>query len=108
MGGRSWPIIWSPDARVDLADIWNYYAQVAGRNTADNTIREIGDACGILESHRFAGRSREEVRPGLRSIIAYPYVVFYRVTKDVAEISRVLDGRRDVDEIFAEDAEERV
>jgi hypothetical protein len=28
-------------------------------------------------------------------------VIFYRVTNDVAEIVRVLEGRRDLDEIFA-------
>ena len=29
-----------------------------------------------------------------------PHVVFYRVSNDVAEIVRVLDGRRDLEEIF--------
>jgi toxin ParE1/3/4 len=42
------------------------------------------------------------VRPGLRSIAVSPHVVFYRVTAGVAEVVRVLDGRRDLDEIFAE------
>jgi plasmid stabilization system protein ParE len=32
---------------------------------------------------------------------ASPHVVFYRVNDDVAEIVRVLDGRRDLDEVFA-------
>jgi plasmid stabilization system protein ParE len=35
-----------------------------------------------------------------------PHVVFYRVTNDGAEIVRVLDGRRDLDEIFARDPRE--
>jgi plasmid stabilization system protein ParE len=30
-------------------------------------------------------------------------VIFYRVNENVAEIVRVLDGRRDIDEIFADD-----
>ena len=55
----------------------------------------------MLDSHPFAGRGRNEVRPGLRSIAASPHVVFYRVNNDVAEIVRVLDGRRDLEEIFA-------
>jgi toxin ParE1/3/4 len=56
-----------------------------------------------LQDHPFAGRARDDVRPGLRSIAASPHVVFYRVRNEVAEIIRVLDRRRDVDEIFAGD-----
>ena len=95
------PIDWSPEARADLSEIWNYYVKVAGRHTADKIVREIGEVCRLLEDHPFAGRARDEVRPGLRSIAARPHVVFYRVKNDIAEIVRVLDGRRDLDEIFA-------
>jgi toxin ParE1/3/4 len=96
------PIVWSPDARADLSEIWNYYAKVASRHTADKIVREIGEMCRLLENHPLAGRARDEVRPGLRSIAARPHVVFYRVNNDAPEIIRVLDGRRDLDEIFAE------
>src|SRR6202161_4305839 len=102
MADRRRPIDWSPNARADLSEIWNYYVTVAGRQTADKVVREIGEACRLLENHPFAGRARNEVRPGLRSIATRPHVVFYRVNNDVAEIVRVLDGRRDLDEIFAE------
>ena len=72
------PVIWSSDARSDLSEIWDYYFKVAGR-------------------------VREEVRPGLRSIAASPHVVFYRVRDEAAAIIRVLDGRRDLDDIFMGD-----
>lgn len=98
------PINWSPEARADLSEIRNYYMQVAGRHTADRIVREIGEACRLLEDHPFAGRARNEVRPGLRSIAAHPHAIFYRVNNDVAEIVRVLDGRRDLDEIFSPNA----
>jgi toxin ParE1/3/4 len=97
------PVVWSPDARSDLAEIWDYYVTVASPHTADRIVREIGEACRLLEDHPLAGRARKEVRPGLRSIAAGPHVIFYRVTENVAEIVRVLDGRRDLDEIFGED-----
>src|SRR2546430_2214436 len=102
-GGRR-PLIWSPEARTDLADIWSYYARAAGPQTADNIIRDIGQACRLLEDHPYGGRPRDEVRPGLRAVVARPHVIFYRVTKDdTAEIIRVLDGRRDIEEIFADE-----
>jgi plasmid stabilization system protein ParE len=51
-------------------------------------------------------RPRDEVRPGLRSVVANPHVVFYRVNADgLAEVVRVIDGRRDIDAIFDETEE---
>ncbi len=38
--------------------------------------------------------------PGLRSILVYPYIVFYRVTGATVEIVRVLHQRRDFAAIF--------
>jgi len=98
---RRRPVTWSSDARSDLSEIWDYYVGVAGRHTADRIVRGIDEATRHLEEHPFAGRARNEVRAGLRSIVTGPHVVFYRVKDDVAEVVRVLDGRRDIDEIFA-------
>jgi len=51
------------------------------------------------------GRARDEVRPGLRSVVANPHVIFYRVTADeIAQIVRVIDGRRDIDAVFDDPA----
>jgi toxin ParE1/3/4 len=101
MAGASRPPIWSPEAVADLSDIWSYYEGVASRRTADNIIRAIGDAVRLLEDHPYGGRARDEVRPGLRSVVANPHVIFYRVIADeVAEIVRVIDGRRDIDAVF--------
>jgi len=97
------PLIWSPEALADLSDIWDYYAQAASRQTADSIIRAIGNAVRLLEDHPYGGRTRDEVRPGLRSIAASPHVVFYRViANEIAQIVRVIDGRRDIDAIFEE------
>jgi len=96
------PVIWSSEARSDLTAIWDYYAEVAGRHTAEKIVREVGAACVPLEHHPFAGRSRSEVWPGLRSVVASPHVIFYRVKNDAAEIVRVLDGRQDIDAHFAD------
>jgi toxin ParE1/3/4 len=100
---RRRPIIWSPEARADLSEIWNYYASAAGRQTANKIVHEIGQACSLLQGYPFAGRARDEVRPGFRSIAAAPHVVFYRVRNGIAEIVRVLDGRRDLDTIFTDE-----
>jgi toxin ParE1/3/4 len=54
----------------------------------------------MVEEHPLIGRKRDEVRPGLRSLVSHPNVIFYRVRNDIPEIVRVLDGRRDIDSIF--------
>ena len=104
MRGRKRPAIWSPEARSDLSEIWAYYQRAAGRQAADKIVREINAAVMLLEEYPLGGRSREELRPGLRSIAAPPHVLFYRVRRAVPEIVRVLDGRRDIEEIFSDDA----
>lgn len=55
----------------------------------------------LIEEHPFAGRGRDELRPGLRSFAATPHVVFYRVVDDTPQVVRVLDGRQDIEEKFA-------
>lgn len=99
------PLIWSPDALADLAEIWDYYANTAGPQIANRMVREIEKSCRLLQQHPLAGRARDDVRTGLRSIVANPYVLFYRIAGDVPEVVRVLHGRRDLDEIFSDDPE---
>lgn len=100
------PVIWSPEARADLSEIWGYYAKVGGRNRADNIVRAISDASRLIEDHPLAGRTRDEIRPGLRSIAAHPHVIFYRLRGDVAEIVRILHGKRDLEDILVQHPDE--
>ena len=97
------PPLWSPEALSDIDQLWDYYAKVAGRATADKILREIGKVVATITDHPLAGRSRDELRPGLRSLSTYPHIVFYRLQEDRPEIVRVLDGRLDIDEIFSEE-----
>ena len=91
----------SPEALDDRERIWDYYARVAGRHTAEKVLRKIAEVIARIEDHPFAGRARNEVRPGLRSFAATPHVVFYRVVNDTPEIVRVLNGRQDIEKEFA-------
>jgi toxin ParE1/3/4 len=95
------PALWSPEALDDRERIWDYYVRVAGRHTAEKVLREIAEVIALIEDHPFAGRARDEVRPGLRSFAATPHVVFYRVAGETPQIVRMLDGRQDIEEKFA-------
>lgn len=97
------PIIWSPEALDDVDHLWDYYAHIAGRATADKVVREIARVVRTIDDLPSAGRARDEIRAGLRSLAATPQIVFYRLNNDQAEIVRVLDGRQDIEEIFSDD-----
>lgn len=107
MAGAKPPVVWSPQARADLVSIWRYYNEAAGIETADGIVRSVVNATRLLGEHPHIGRSRDEVRPGLRSIASRPFVIFYRVTAaDAVEIIRAIDGRRDIDDVFADENRE--
>jgi toxin ParE1/3/4 len=102
MAGRRGTAIWSPEALLDFDEIWDHHKRVAGVNIAEKIARENGEVVATIEDYPLAGRSRNELRPGIRSLAANPHVVFYRVKDGAPEIVRVLDGRQDIEEIFAE------
>jgi toxin ParE1/3/4 len=56
----------------------------------------------MLSNFQDAGRSREELAPGLRSFLVKQYVIFYRVIPEGIEVIRVLHGSRDMDQVLAE------
>jgi toxin ParE1/3/4 len=102
------PPLWSPEALSDIDQLWDYYAEVAGRATADKILREVGKVVATIADYPLAGRSRDELRSGLRSLAVNPQVVFYRLRQDRPEIVRVLDGRQDIGEIFPDEGEESI
>ena len=87
------------EARADLLQIDSYIAE---RNpaTADSLAEAINKKFENLLHFPFIGRDRSDLGPGLRSIVADHYVIFYMVEVNRLTIVRVLDGRRDIDAEF--------
>ena len=98
-------VIWTPTARHDLLDIWDYFVSVASPEIADNLLREIHIVAGrlLMEPRMFA--VRRDLMPnlpgGLRSMPVHPYAIFYRIEpltdaddQDM-HIIRVLHEQRD-------------
>ena len=105
MARRSRAVIWSANAERDIDEIWDYLEKEASTEIADEKVRDIARRCEMLARHPFAGRPRSDLIRGMRSILANPYAIFYRVNASNAEIVRVLHQRRDVDAIFAVESE---
>jgi len=92
-------IAFSEEADSDLLHILTY---LASRNrTAALALADLFNIkIESLAHFPFIGRDRSIFAPGLRSIVAENYVVFYRVERERVLIVRVLDGRRDIEAEF--------
>ena len=89
-------LIWAPKADQDLLDIWNHYAAEASTETADKIVEHIVMTARRVGGLPMSGRSRDDLKQGARSVLAHPYVVFYRVMGTDVEILRVLHERRNL------------
>jgi toxin ParE1/3/4 len=94
-------LVWAPQARADLLEIWGYFVRVGSADVADGILFDIERTAIRLRQHQFMGRSRDDLVPGLRSILAHPHVIFYRISGDTIEIARVLHQRRDLAAVFS-------
>lgn len=95
-------VIWAPAARRDLVGIWKYLAGVASEQVADSLLRKIADAVDRLIDHPYAGRPRNEIGSGLRSVLVQPHLIVYRVANATIEIVRILHERQDISSAFDE------
>ena len=87
-------------AVADLAEIWAYIALDSPDNT-DLFIDRIFRICqqGLASNPRL-GRTREELSPGLRSLVFESYVIFYHPMPNGVAVVRVLHGMRDIESNF--------
>ena len=86
---------WSPEAADDLERI---YRRIEADNPAAalRVVQTIYDAATTL--HTFPERGRLSRRSGAREIVfspPLPYILVYRVTGDLVEISRVWHAAQD-------------
>jgi len=88
-----------------LIEIWKYFSKVASAEIADKILRAIDRGVGTLREYPFLGRPRDEIAPGLRSLLVHPHSILYRVRETTIEITRILHERRDFAAALADDGE---
>jgi len=87
-------------ARHDVIDIWRYIAE-DDEAAADRFIDLLTHHFRTLGTNPYAGRRRDELRPGYRSFPVGEYLILYRVAKPGVNILHVVHGRRDLVSLFA-------
>lgn len=84
----------------ELVEIWAYIALDSPDN-ADHFVDRIFRICQEgLASNPHLGRAREELSPGLRSLVFESYVIFYHPIPNSVAVVRVLHGMRDIESNF--------
>jgi toxin ParE1/3/4 len=85
----------SQDARSDLKEIARYIARdkpVAARQW----VEKIKSKCRLLTSQPDLGESRPDLGENVRFTLVGSYVVFYRRSGSIIEVSRVIRGDREI------------
>ena len=70
------------------------------RINADRFMRRFEQRFKSLAEQPMMGRSRDDLRSGLRSHPFESYLIFYKPLGDGIEVIRVLHAARDVDAMF--------
>ena len=94
-------VIKTPQAELDLVEIWLYVAEDS-EQAASELLRRIDRVAAELAEMPGRGTPREELIPGidLRSVPVGNYLIFYRPIEPGIEILRVLHGARDLDALL--------
>ncbi len=89
----------SPQAEIDLGDIWFYIAQ-DNIDEADHFISHLLERCQKLAEYPGIGRQRPELAPSLRSLPVGNYILFYQSIRNGINVVRILNGSRDLPSMF--------
>jgi toxin ParE1/3/4 len=88
----------APQARAELSNIWNYFARESGNAAvADGVIDAITERFHLLAQYPRMGRSRDDLRAGLRSFPVGQYVIIYTIDDEDVQILHVFHGRQDIE-----------
>ena len=67
---------------------------------ADRWLDRLDEKFSLWASQPMMGRGRDELAPGIRSLVFGRYVVFFEPLRDGIDVVRVLHGSRDIDASF--------
>lgn len=93
------PLGFAPVAREDLDAIALYIAE-DNPERALSFVAELEARAALAAERPNSFPARDELAPGLRSILHGRYVLFFRELDDEVRIERVLHGAQDLQRIF--------
>jgi toxin ParE1/3/4 len=101
-------VVYTRRAEDELRAIWRYIAEDNGNEpAADRILLAIGEKIDLLRDHPRLGPRRSDIADGARLLIEGHFLILYETHPDadegpveVVEIVSIVDGRRDLTELF--------
>lgn len=81
-------------AEEDLDQIFAYWAERAGSETAERLVDAIVDRFALLAEFPQAGRACDDIAPAVRCFPVGRYLIYYRRIRKVVEILHIFQGAR--------------
>lgn len=95
----------APAAADDLDALWIYIAKNGSREAANRQLGRVFSAIDTASNAPGIGRGRDELEIGCSGLPVGSLIVFYRAIEGGIEVSRVLDGRRDIERVWKKSEE---
>jgi len=96
-------VFFSPEAKADLIELYDYIAEHSGEDRALAYIERIEDWIMRLESFPKRGTRRDDIRPGLRVAGFERRVsIAFRLEAESVTILRILYAGRDLDKTLGD------
>jgi toxin ParE1/3/4 len=89
------PVVYTPQAERDYDEIIEYL-DAHSPPAANRFAAGVADKCRLLARFPRLGRVRDELHPGIRSVLVAKYLLFYRFTDASVEIVRIIHGARNL------------
>jgi toxin ParE1/3/4 len=94
-------VIFTPEAKDDLFDLYDYIAEKNSPKRALGYIARIEKTCMSLQTLPERGTRRDDLRPGLRVMgFERRVLIAFRVSSNAVAILRILYGGRKVELAF--------
>ena len=91
-------VIFSPKAKADLSDIWDYTYAEWGADQAEKYVRDLWDVMQEQTQNLTKSVDIGDVRKGYRKVRSGSHVIFFKVPKaGIVDVVRILHQKMDFD-----------
>jgi toxin ParE1/3/4 len=99
---KSLPYVLTRKAVLDLEAIWLYTVEKWSIEQADRYYSLIVDEIKFVSSNPQSGKPMDHVRKGYRASKVKSHLIFYRITNQTVEVTRILHEQMDIDNLFGD------
>jgi toxin ParE1/3/4 len=93
----------APKASRDLNAISDYFVE-KNIEAGERLLKEFEQKCQNLIKFPKMGKSYSKIRTNLRGVPLGGYIIFYQIIPDGIEVLRVVNGRKDLEALFDDQA----